>query len=347
MLLIKSMADKENKLKPNTSSLEISTFSDQIPANNYSLSSIFDMPTCETEKGSSLSLIETMFSSHPITTPSTFDLLQPPPPAVPLLVPSQIVNKIPSSEIVNTPNSSSISSSSTEAAANDDQLQPNTQTVDDDDQHKNKKQLKPKKKNQKRQREPRFAFMTKSEVDHLDDGFRWRKYGQKAVKNSPFPRSYYRCTTATCGVKKRVERSSEDTSIVVTTYEGIHTHPCPITPRSCIGILSETTAYGGSIGGLGGNGGGSSLFIPQFHYQALQQQPTYFQTPTLPMNFISTCDSSLYSSQERRFSPSTSSSSSLARDHGLLQDMVPSQMRRDPKQEVAFSLSTLSMKSQS
>lgn len=48
--------------------------------------------------------------------------------------------------------------------------------------------LKPKKKNQKRQREPRFAFMTKSEVDHLDDGYRWRKYGQKAVKNSPYPR---------------------------------------------------------------------------------------------------------------------------------------------------------------
>lgn len=34
--------------------------------------------------------------------------------------------------------------------------------------------LKPKKKNQKKQREPRFAFMTKSEVDHLDDGYRWR-----------------------------------------------------------------------------------------------------------------------------------------------------------------------------
>lgn len=45
-----------------------------------------------------------------------------------------------------------------------------------------------KKTNQKRQREPRFAFMTKSEVDHLEDGYRWRKYGQKAVKNSPFPR---------------------------------------------------------------------------------------------------------------------------------------------------------------
>ena len=30
--------------------------------------------------------------------------------------------------------------------------------------------------------------MTKSEVDHLEDGYRWRKYGQKAVKNSPYPR---------------------------------------------------------------------------------------------------------------------------------------------------------------
>ena len=48
--------------------------------------------------------------------------------------------------------------------------------------------LKPKKKCEKRQREARFAFMTKSEVDHLEDGYRWRKYGQKAVKNSPFPR---------------------------------------------------------------------------------------------------------------------------------------------------------------
>jgi hypothetical protein len=43
-------------------------------------------------------------------------------------------------------------------------------------------------KGQKRARQPRFAFMTKSEIDHLEDGYRWRKYGQKAVKNSPFPR---------------------------------------------------------------------------------------------------------------------------------------------------------------
>ncbi|MED6145495.1 WRKY Transcription Factor, variant 2 [Stylosanthes scabra] len=33
----------------------------------------------------------------------------------------------------------------------------------------------------------RVAFKTKSEVEILDDGFRWRKYGKKMVKNSPNP----------------------------------------------------------------------------------------------------------------------------------------------------------------
>ncbi|RAL48400.1 hypothetical protein DM860_005824 [Cuscuta australis] len=80
-------------------------------------------------------------------------------------------------------------------------------------------------------RQPRFAFMTKSEVDHLEDGYRWRKYGQKAVKNSPFPRSYYRCTNTKCTVKKRVERSSEDPTVVITTYEGQHCHHAVGYPR--------------------------------------------------------------------------------------------------------------------
>uniref|UniRef100_A0A0D9WK77 WRKY domain-containing protein n=1 Tax=Leersia perrieri TaxID=77586 RepID=A0A0D9WK77_9ORYZ len=85
-----------------------------------------------------------------------------------------------------------------------------------------------KKKGEKKGREPRVAFMTKSEVDHLEDGYRWRKYGQKAVKNSTYPRSYYRCTAPRCGVKKRVERSQQDASMVITTYEGQHTHPSPM-----------------------------------------------------------------------------------------------------------------------
>ncbi|KAJ8484031.1 hypothetical protein OPV22_016516 [Ensete ventricosum] len=85
-----------------------------------------------------------------------------------------------------------------------------------------------KKKGEKREREPRFAFMTRSEVDHLEDGYRWRKYGQKAVKSSPYPRSYYRCTAQSCDVKKRVERSHQDPTVVITTYEGHHTHHSPV-----------------------------------------------------------------------------------------------------------------------
>lgn len=44
-------------------------------------------------------------------------------------------------------------------------------------------------------------------------------------------RSYYRCTTQKCTVKKRVERSFEDPTTVITTYEGQHNHPVPTSLR--------------------------------------------------------------------------------------------------------------------
>ncbi|KAI8013214.1 putative WRKY transcription factor 51 [Camellia lanceoleosa] len=73
----------------------------------------------------------------------------------------------------------------------------------------------------------RIAFRTKSDIEIMDDGFKWRKYGKKMVKNSPNPRNYYRCSTQGCNVKKRVERDGEDSSYVITTYEGIHNHESP------------------------------------------------------------------------------------------------------------------------
>lgn len=35
---------------------------------------------------------------------------------------------------------------------------------------------------------PKVVFQTRSPDDILDDGYRWRKYGQKSVKNSKYPR---------------------------------------------------------------------------------------------------------------------------------------------------------------
>ncbi|XP_073299978.1 probable WRKY transcription factor 48 [Primulina huaijiensis] len=348
-------------------SLQKAAFPDQsamIPETSFSLpnSALFDISAVHHQK-SSLGFID-FASFQDFGNPSyMFDDLMLQSIAAPSLIPMQSASQLsPSqaplleySEVVNTPatpNSSSISSSSTEAApANDDSKRAESVEEEDQehqqDQDKIKKQLKLKKKNQKRPREPRFAFMTKSEIDHLDDGYRWRKYGQKAVKNSPFPRSYYRCTSTSCGVKKRVERSSEDPSIVVTTYEGTHIHPCPMTPRGSFGILPETTALGGvGGGGIGGATSVSNFITPRmFHNYRHQQQPQeHHRTQpyicnlsplTLPMSFTtsSSTNHSLPLSpmiQERPFCPS---SSSLARDHGLLQDMVPSQMLKEPKEE--------------
>ncbi|CAF2083002.1 probable WRKY transcription factor 4 [Brassica rapa] len=80
--------------------------------------------------------------------------------------------------------------------------------------------------------EPRIIVQTTSEVDLLDDGYRWRKYGQKVVKGNPYPRSYYKCTTQGCGVRKHVERAATDPKAVVTTYEGKHNHDLPASKSS-------------------------------------------------------------------------------------------------------------------
>ncbi|PPR89635.1 hypothetical protein GOBAR_AA31053 [Gossypium barbadense] len=57
--------------------------------------------------------------------------------------------------------------------------------------------------------EPKIVVQTRSEVELLDDGYRWRKYGQKVVKGNPHPRSYYKCTNEGCNVRKHVESSMD------------------------------------------------------------------------------------------------------------------------------------------
>ncbi|KAL8532880.1 hypothetical protein ACS0TY_009181 [Phlomoides rotata] len=95
----------------------------------------------------------------------------------------------------------------------------------------------------KKSRKPKHAFQTRSQVDILDDGYRWRKYGQKAVKNNKFPRSYYRCTHKGCNVKKQIQRLSKDEGIVVTTYEGMHSHPIQNSTDNFEHILTQMQIY--------------------------------------------------------------------------------------------------------
>ena len=65
----------------------------------------------------------------------------------------------------------------------------------------------------------------------LEDGYNWRKYGQKQVKGSENPRSYYKCTYHSCSMKKKVERSLADGRITQIVYKGAHNHPKPLSTR--------------------------------------------------------------------------------------------------------------------
>nr|AZQ19335.1 WRKY DNA-binding protein 27 [Populus tomentosa] len=64
----------------------------------------------------------------------------------------------------------------------------------------------------------------------------WRKYGQKPIKGSPYPRSYYRCSSLKgCLARKQVERSSTDPSIFIITYTAEHSHAHPTRRSSLAG----------------------------------------------------------------------------------------------------------------
>ncbi|KAI3904787.1 hypothetical protein MKX01_006897 [Papaver californicum] len=59
-----------------------------------------------------------------------------------------------------------------------------------------------------------------------DDGYSWRKYGQKDILNANYPRGYYRCTHRNvqgCLAMKQVQRIDEDPSTFNVTYRGRHT----------------------------------------------------------------------------------------------------------------------------
>ncbi|KAJ0258888.1 WRKY domain-containing protein [Hirschfeldia incana] len=87
-----------------------------------------------------------------------------------------------------------------------------------DDPSRNKRR-----KNEKQSSETGVS-QSSGESDSLEDGFKWRKYGQKAVGGNAYPRSYYRCTSVNCTARKRVERASDDPRAFITTYEGRHNH---------------------------------------------------------------------------------------------------------------------------
>ncbi|WOL08286.1 putative WRKY transcription factor 41 [Canna indica] len=63
-------------------------------------------------------------------------------------------------------------------------------------------------------------------AEGLEDGYSWRKYGQKEILGAKHPRGYYRCThrnSVGCLATKQVQRSDKDPWLFDITYRGEHT----------------------------------------------------------------------------------------------------------------------------
>jgi hypothetical protein len=73
---------------------------------------------------------------------------------------------------------------------------------------------------------------SKGETYPPSDSWAWRKYGQKPIKGSPYPRGYYRCSSSKgCPARKQVERNRVDPTMLVITYASEHNHPIPTTTK--------------------------------------------------------------------------------------------------------------------
>ena len=112
-------------------------------------------------------------------------------------------------------------------------------------------------------------------ADIPPDEYSWRKYGQKPIKGSPYPRwvmvildrnilltlmlkdsfsdvdffairGYYKCSTVRgCPARKHVERAPDDPAMLIVTYEGEHRHAVQAAMQEnaagVVGLVFEST----------------------------------------------------------------------------------------------------------
>ncbi|KAL6549922.1 WRKY transcription factor [Orobanche minor] len=95
-------------------------------------------------------------------------------------------------------------------------------------------------KYRKRKNQPKRVVIQVSAEDLSSDKWNWRKYGQKPIKGSPYPRSYYRCSSSKgCLARKQVEQSCADPGLLIVTYTAEHTHSQPIKRNSLAGTVRQ------------------------------------------------------------------------------------------------------------
>ncbi|XP_061339213.1 probable WRKY transcription factor 70 [Gastrolobium bilobum] len=90
----------------------------------------------------------------------------------------------------------------------------------------------------------RKGAQTRITLSHItdDNHSSWRKYGQKDIQNSKFPRSYFRCSRRYdqgCKATKQVQLTQENPDMYQTMYIGIHT--CKAIPKATHLVTDSST----------------------------------------------------------------------------------------------------------
>ncbi|CAN6328697.1 unnamed protein product [Urochloa humidicola] len=116
-----------------------------------------------------------------------------------------------------------------------------------------------------------------------DDGYTWRKYGQKDILGSRYPRSYYRCTHKNyygCEAKKKVQRLDDDPFMYEVTYCGNHT--CLTSTTPLLTLPAPNAASTATANMLTNSPTGSAAILAGDHDLAMAAPGSELPSPALP-----------------------------------------------------------------